>query len=103
MDAYCRYENCLQHHISTDIIRDDSGTYVCVRVCVCVCARVCTCSIVWQSLFYAATTEFKGYIAISCTERCTITYHSLCWRKLREENVDLQTSDKVLLQWNMLM
>ena len=72
---------------------------VCVCVlCVCVC--VCVCMHVYYSMvtiIYTTITEFKGYIGISCTERCTITYHSLCWRKLREENVNLQTSDKVLL------
>ena len=44
MEAYCHYRNCVQYHISTDIVRDDPG--VCVCVCVCVCARACVCACV---------------------------------------------------------
>ena len=119
MEAYCRYRNCLQYHISTDIVRDDAGVFVfcifvcvclCVCVCVCVCLSVClsvcmyyVCLSVCTLHYYVLTfytTEFKGYVAISCSERCVITFHSLCWRKVREENIDLQASDKVCMVCN---
>ena len=130
----CRYSNCLQHHISTDIVRDDPG--VCVFVCVYVFVRMwgsislvikklpaagygqvvivvplskklypmhkgvcyflvmymCSLTIVLWIIFI--TLEFKGYVSLCCTERCVVAFHSLCWRRLREDSVDHQ-NDKV--------
>ena len=61
-------------------------------VCYFLVVYMCSLTIAIWTIFI--TLEFKGNVSLCCTERCVVTFHSLCWRRLCEDSVDHQ-NDKV--------
>lgn len=46
---------------------------------------------------YFSDPDFRGYVAVSCEDMCTICYHPCCWKAYKEQQEMLigKKSDKV--------
>ncbi|XP_047490692.1 uncharacterized protein LOC125040193 isoform X2 [Penaeus chinensis] len=46
---------------------------------------------------YLQDLEFKGYINVTCEEDCTISFHHVCWKSLKDQKKDAKKTEKDFL------
>lgn len=84
----CRFPTCLQHNISRQIIKDDPGKGERdrrrernERERGNERKREKRRDREREELIVFLFSEFKGYVALKCSEQCSIAFHPNCWKK----------------------